>query len=48
MTEDICELGTVDWLLIEFDQPLTGQAAPPLIDLVERGLMPRRRRGGVV
>jgi hypothetical protein len=33
------EMGPIDWLLIEFDQPLTGQAAPPLLDLVERGLI---------
>jgi hypothetical protein len=32
-------MGPIDWLLIEFDQPLTGQAAPPLLDLVERGLI---------
>jgi len=32
-------MGPVDWLLIEFDQPLTGQAAPPLFDLVDRGLI---------
>ncbi len=39
MTDDIREMGPIDWLLIEFDQPLTGQAAPPLLDLVERGLI---------
>jgi len=32
-------MGPIDWLLIEFDQPLTGQAAPPLLDLVDRGLI---------
>jgi len=32
-------MGPIDWMLIEFDQPLTGQAAPPLFDLVERGLI---------
>lgn len=39
MTDEIREMGPVDWLLIEFDQPLTGQAAPPLFDLVDRGLI---------
>ena len=36
---DIDEMGPIDWILIEFDKPLTGEAAPPLIDLVERGLI---------
>lgn len=36
---DIDEMGPIDWLLIEFDGPLTGEAAPPLIDLVDRGLI---------
>lgn len=39
MSDDFREMGPIDWLLIEFDQPLTGQAAPPLLDLVERGLI---------
>lgn len=39
MTDEIRELGPIDWILIEFDRPLTGQAASPLIDLVERGLI---------
>ncbi len=39
MTDEIREMGPIDWLLIEFDQPLTGEAAPPLIDLVDRGLI---------
>ena len=39
MTDDFREMGPIDWLLIEFDQPLTGQAAPPLLDLVDRGLI---------
>ena len=39
MTDEIRELGPIDWLLIEFGQPLTGKAAPPLLDLVERGLI---------
>ena len=37
--DDVREMGPIDWLLIEFDQPLTGEAAPPLLDLVERGLI---------
>ena len=36
---DIDEMGPIDWILIEFDKPLTGEAAPPLIDLVQRGLI---------
>ncbi len=36
---DIEEMGPIDWLLIEFDKPLTGEAAPPLVDLVDRGLI---------
>ena len=36
---DIEEMGPVDWVLIEFDKPLTGAAAPPLLDLVDRGLI---------
>ena len=36
---DIDEMGPIDWLLIEFDKPLTGAAAPPLLDLVDRGLI---------
>jgi hypothetical protein len=36
---DIEEIGPIDWLLIEFDKPLTGAAAPPLLDLVDRGLI---------
>jgi hypothetical protein len=39
MTDEIREMGPIDWLLIEFDQPLTGKAAPPLLDLVDRGLI---------
>jgi hypothetical protein len=37
--EEIREMGPIDWMLIEFGQPLTGKAAPPLIELVERGLI---------
>lgn len=36
---DVTEMGPIDWLLIEFPDPLTGAAAPPLLDLVERGLI---------
>lgn len=36
---DLDEMGPIDWVLIEFDQPLTGAAAPPLLDLVDRGLI---------
>ena len=39
MTDNISEMGPIDWLLIEFDQPLTGRAAPPLLDLIDRGLI---------
>jgi hypothetical protein len=37
--EEVREMGPIDWMLIEFDQPLTGAAAPPLLDLVEQGLI---------
>ena len=37
--DEVRELGPIDWVLIEFDQPLTGQAAPPLLELVDRGLI---------
>jgi hypothetical protein len=37
--DEIQEMGPIDWLLIEFDRPLTGRAAAPLLDLVERGLI---------
>ena len=37
--EEFREMGPIDWMLIEFDQPLTGNAAPPLVDLVEGGLI---------
>ena len=36
---DIEEMGPIDWLLIEFDQALTGQAAGPLVDLIDRGVI---------
>ena len=37
--DDMTEMGPIDWVLLEFDQPLTGHAAPPLMDLVDRGLI---------
>jgi hypothetical protein len=39
MSDDMREMGPIDWLLIEFNEPLTGQAAGPLLDLVDRGLI---------
>lgn len=39
MTDDIEEMGPIDWLLVEFSGPPTGAAAPYLLDLVERGLI---------
>jgi len=36
---DIDEMGPIDWVLLEFKGPLTGEAAPPLLDLVDRGLI---------
>lgn len=33
------DMGPIDWLLVEFDQPLNGSVAPPLLDLVDRGLI---------
>lgn len=36
---DIDEMGPIDWVLLEFNGPLTGEAAPPLLDLVDRGLI---------
>ena len=36
---DIEEMGPIDWVLLEFRGPLTGEAAPPLLDLVDRGLI---------
>ena len=32
-------MGPIDWLLIEFENPFTGDAAPPMLDLVDRGLI---------
>jgi len=34
MSDNIEEMGPIDWLLIEFSEPLTGAAAPPLLDLM--------------
>jgi hypothetical protein len=39
MSDDVRDMGPIDWVLIEFSQPLTGRAAPPLVDLVQRGLI---------
>lgn len=39
MTEGLDEFGPIDWLLVEFDGALTGAALPPLLDLVDRGLI---------
>jgi hypothetical protein len=39
MSDDIEEMGPVDWILIEFSGPPTGAVAPHLLDLVERGLI---------
>ncbi|HUW02668.1 MAG TPA: DUF6325 family protein [Acidimicrobiales bacterium] len=36
---DFDEMGPIDWMLVEFDQPLTGHLAPPLLDLIDRGLI---------
>lgn len=37
--DEIDEMGPIDWLLIEFDGPFTGEATGPLLDLVDRGLI---------
>ncbi|MGI9645837.1 MAG: DUF6325 family protein [Ilumatobacteraceae bacterium] len=39
MNDDIREMGPIDWLLVEYAQPLTGNAIGPLLDLVDRGLI---------
>lgn len=39
MSDDIEEMGPIDWILIEFAGPPTGAAAPYLLDLVDRGLI---------
>jgi hypothetical protein len=36
---DIEEMGPIDWVLIEFNGPLTGEAIPPLLDVIDRGLI---------
>src|SRR5688572_17690887 len=37
--EELQEMGPIDWILIEFSGPPTGQVAPHLLDLVDRGLI---------
>jgi Family of unknown function (DUF6325) len=39
VTDDIEEMGPIDWILIESPGPPTGAAAPYLLDLVDRGLI---------
>lgn len=39
MSDDISEMGPIDWVLLEFDRPFTGEAIGPLLDLVARGLI---------
>jgi uncharacterized membrane protein len=39
VTDDIEEMGPIDWILVEFSGPPTGAAAPHLLDLVDRGLI---------
>lgn len=40
MTEDIDELGPVDWIVVEFPgSKFNGEIAPALGDLVERGIV---------
>ena len=39
MTDDVEEMGPIDWILDEFSGPPTGAAAPYLLDLVDRGLI---------
>jgi hypothetical protein len=39
VSDDIEEMGPIDWILIEFSGPPTGAAAPYLLDLVDRGLI---------
>ncbi|MDH3708125.1 MAG: DUF6325 family protein [Acidimicrobiia bacterium] len=36
---DLTEMGPIDWMVIEFDRPFTGEAIGPLLDLVDRGLI---------
>ena len=36
---DIEEMGPIDWVLVEFNGPLTGEAIPPLLDVIDRGLI---------
>ena len=39
MTDDIEDMGPIDWILVEFSGPPTGAVAPHLLDLVDRGLI---------
>ncbi len=39
MVTEIDEMGPIDWILLEFPDPLTGEAVGPLLDLVDRGLI---------
>lgn len=39
MSEDLRAMGPIDWLLIEYSGELTGKTIPPILDLVERGLV---------
>ena len=36
---EIEEMGPIDWVLVEFNGPLTGEAIPPLLDVIDRGLI---------
>ena len=36
---DLQEMGPIDWILVEFSGPPTGEVAPHLLDLVDRGLI---------
>ena len=39
MADTAEEMGPIDWVLVEFDGPFTGEALPHLIDLVDRGII---------
>lgn len=36
---EVDEMGPIDWVLVEFNGPLTGEALPPLLDVIDRGLI---------
>lgn len=36
---EVDEMGPIDWVLVEFNGPLTGEAVPPLLDVIDRGLI---------